>query len=241
MFSFDSQKEREEMTLLEGMQAKMLKELLEVPVSTPYLPLLMETGMWTMEARLSYKKLMLFHNIINSPDDRLVRELVTEQRKTCREGTWYHTITKLIDKYNIQLTPESAKSAWKKHVKDKISTEVESYLRNSCKTMKKGRNVVDDEFKMKEYLKEVPVEMASKILKTRLHMWNIGGNVGDKNCRLCEENNASTEHYFVCPGTLMLREHWGISRKTTVTLNTQLLKKVSKFLMNVEIRWKIGK
>ena len=219
----------------------MLKELLEVPVSTPYLPLLMETGMWTMEARLSYKKLMLFHNILNSPGDRLVRELILEQMKTTREGTWYHTITRLIEKYNIELTPETTKSSWKKHVKDKISTEVESYLRESCKTMREGRNVVDDEYKIKNYLKEVPVEMASKILKTRLHMWSVGGNVGDKNCRLCEEKSASTEHYFVCPGAVMLREYWGISRKTVVTLNTQQLEKISKFLMSVEVRWKLGK
>ena len=48
--------------MLESVQGKMLRDLLEVPMSTPYLPLLLETGMWSMEGRISYKKLMLFHN-----------------------------------------------------------------------------------------------------------------------------------------------------------------------------------
>ena len=88
----------EELSLLEGVQATMLRGVLEVPSLTPYLPLLLETGMWTMEGRIEYKKLMLYHHIINSPDERIIKRIVLTQKEMVREGTWYHTITLILKK-----------------------------------------------------------------------------------------------------------------------------------------------
>ena len=82
-----------ELELLEGAQAQIIRQLLELPISTPYLPLLLETGTWTMEGRIHYKKLMLFHNITNSSDERILKNIISEQMKDPRPGTWYHTIT----------------------------------------------------------------------------------------------------------------------------------------------------
>ena len=56
----------EEIRLLERMQGKILREMLEMPKSTPYFPLLLETGTLTVEARIHYTKLMLYYHIINS-------------------------------------------------------------------------------------------------------------------------------------------------------------------------------
>ena len=227
---------KEEVRMLEGTQAQALKELLELPVSTPYLPLLMETGMWTMEGRINYKKFMLFHNILNSPDDRLLKQVLIEQMKSPRPGTWFYTITELIKRYNIELTVEVSKSTWKKHVKKKISDEVENYVRLCCRTTTKGRTVAGDKFQMKRYLKEVGVETASEILKTRLHMRRLAGNYGDKKCQLCDEENASTEHYFTCPGTVLLRECCGITTETVMeNMDTSQLIKISNFLAKVEL------
>ena len=108
-----------EMELLERIQAQMIRQFLEVPSSTPYSPLLPETGMWTMEGRINYKKLMLFHNIVNSSDERIVKRILFEQMKDPREGTWYYSIIELLKKYNISLTTESKKSSWKKTLKNK--------------------------------------------------------------------------------------------------------------------------
>ena len=151
----------EEIKLLEATQAQMLKDLLQLPVSTPYFPLLMETGMWTMEARIHYKKLMLYHNILNSPDDRLLKNLIMEQAKGSRSGTWHHGITELLKKYRIELSTETPKSTWKKHVKERINEEVEKNIRNNCQTTTKGRTVADDEYQMKEYLKHVSSSSSS--------------------------------------------------------------------------------
>ena len=112
---------RRDTNALESVQTKMLRDLLEVPMSTPYLPLLLETGMWTM-GRISYRKLMLFHNIINSDDDRLIKTVVKEQQRMDRSGTWYHTIERLIERYRIEKSHDELKSTWKRHVKERIAT-----------------------------------------------------------------------------------------------------------------------
>ena len=72
---------KEETKKLESIQHNLIPNLLVVPMSTPYVGLLMETGMWTMEARIHYKKLMLCHNIKNSENDRVIKQILREQEK----------------------------------------------------------------------------------------------------------------------------------------------------------------
>ena len=107
-------------TQLEKMQLQMLTESLEVPRTTPYYPLLMETGFWQMKARVPYRRLMLFHNIMNSDEKRVAKKVVEEQMKMNRKTTWFSTIQHEIEKYNITLDPlVSLKSVWKNMLNSK--------------------------------------------------------------------------------------------------------------------------
>ena len=63
-----------ELMELEKVQHTILVGVLELPGSTPYYPLLMETGWWLMSARLAYKKLMLYQNIITSDSKRVTKK-----------------------------------------------------------------------------------------------------------------------------------------------------------------------
>ena len=69
---------------LEKIQHSVLVQLLELPTSTSYIGMLMELGMWTMEARMHYRKLMLYHRITHSDDSRNVKQLVAIQKKYLR-------------------------------------------------------------------------------------------------------------------------------------------------------------
>ena len=224
-----------EIELLESSQAQMIRQLLELPCSTPYLPLLLETGMWTMEGRIDYKKLMLFHNILNSPDERIIKQVIGEQMKNPRTGTWYNTITLLLKKYNIEMNvTKTKKSAWKKRVKEQINQVMEEEIRTKCRQLSKGRTISEDKYCMKPYLKELPVEAASLIATTRLHMVKIPCNYGNKQCRYCNEVSATTEHYLECPGTLLLRKCWGITKTVSLTCTDTLqMVQVSKFFKQV--------
>ena len=83
---FPTYKDRE-IKELESVQLNILTSILELPRSTPYCALLMEVGWWTMKARLEYRKLMLYHNIMKSDERRVTKQLLKVQeneiRKTC--------------------------------------------------------------------------------------------------------------------------------------------------------------
>ena len=226
-----------EMRMLESIQGRMLRDMLNVPMSTPYLPLLLETGMWTMEGRIGYRKLMLFHNIMNSDDERLIKNIVHEQIRHLRRGTWYHSITVLIEKYRIELSHEELKSTWKKHVKERISKVVEEEIREGCEQSSKGRTVARDDFEMKNYLRQLSVDEASFILKVRLHMSTLPCNYGDKsNCWMCDEKGVKTEHYLRCPGTFLMRECMGVREVSLDSQDVDELKTISLFFKHLEQR-----
>ena len=195
------------------MLGKIIKSLLEVPESTPYLPLLLECGMWTMMGRIHYKKLRLYHNILNSSDDRLLKRIVLIQEEEERKGTWYEEITKIILKYDMKdmEVRETPKSTWKRIAKRNISTVMEQKIRHGCSQMTKGRTVAEDRFERKRYLDERTVEESRWITKMRLHMTDIPCNYGQGEvCWLCGCRNATSEHYFECPETETLRKCWNI-------------------------------
>ena len=71
---------REEEKELEKLRSDMLKRILNLPVSTPYTGILMETGIWPVMARINNATLMLFHSVINS-NNRLATDIVLQQKK----------------------------------------------------------------------------------------------------------------------------------------------------------------
>ena len=148
---------KKEIDELEKMQGTILRQFLEVPGSTTYYGLLMETGWLTMEARLHYRKLMLFHNIMTSDDKRVLKKLL--QREENREGTWYSNICKIKERYDIQLDVEEAgKAKWKTHIKGNIRRKTEEIVREECKKMTKARTVMDDKYELKQYLKDLHIQ-----------------------------------------------------------------------------------
>ena len=115
--------QKKEIDELEKMQAQVLKRILEVPDSTPYYGILMETGWWTMKARIEYKKMMLYHNIENSHEERIIKKILNIQKEERRESTWYSEVKKSINMYKIQIDVKAVnKSVWKKTIKNKSQT-----------------------------------------------------------------------------------------------------------------------
>ena len=145
--------------VLERIQLNLLTEILEIPRTTPYLPLLIETGFLKMEARLAYNRLMLYHNLLKSDDKRVAKLVMEEQEKLRRDSTWKTTIDKELSKYNIDLDPkETSKSVWKKYIKEKIKNQNTKEVTENCKEKTKTRFVKNDQYKLKSYLREVPLK-----------------------------------------------------------------------------------
>ena len=57
-----------------------LKRIFSLPITTPYIGLIIETGVCPAEQIINFSSLMLYHNIINSSKDILVKQIIQEQR-----------------------------------------------------------------------------------------------------------------------------------------------------------------
>ena len=231
-----------EIKKLESTHQALLTGILEVPISTPYYALLMETGWWTMRARLAYKKLMLYHNIQRSNDKRIIKRIVKIQKEEKRETTWYSGIQQEIKRYDIQLEVDDVlKSQWKKHVKEKITQKMEQDIRTMCRRMKKTRIVKKDEYKKKEYLGKLPLMQVRKILKVRMNMSKVPGNYkreGMETCPLCQRGEGSTEHYFECKRVRQLAKVWDVKKEDLESQNIHKMREVACFMEKVEIMLK---
>ena len=229
----------EEIKELERVQHKILTGILEVPTTTPYYPLLMEIGWWTMEGRLAYKKLMLYHNITTSDNKRVVKNMIGVQKKLTRPTTWYASIRREMRRYGIDLIPEEVlKSRWKKHVKQKITEKMETEIRTKCSEMTKARTIKNDTYGRKEYITTTNFNNAKKILKTRMHMSKLPGNYkgsGEGICPLCEVEKGNLEHYFQCRYTRQLVDVWDARKDDLGSLDTGRMKVVSNFVEKVEM------
>ena len=62
-----------EIQQLEKSQGKALRKIFSLPITAPYIELIIETGVWPAEQRINYRSLILYHNIINNSKDRLVK------------------------------------------------------------------------------------------------------------------------------------------------------------------------
>ena len=206
----------------------------------------MEVGWWPMKDRLSYKKLMLYHNIVRSDDKRVIKKLISAQEREVRPTTWLAAVEREIRKYNIQLkAKESLKSTWKREVKRKINEEVELELRQKCNNSSKARTVKEDKFERKEYLKgKVDAKTVKKILRARLNMCKLPGNYkqgGKGTCNLCEEGEGTTEHYFTCKQVHRLKKVWGVNVEQLKSQEIAVMINVANFLEKVEIMIEPGK
>ena len=186
---------------LEKIQAKALKRIFELPTSTPYIGILMETGLWTIKDQVVYKKMMLYKNVLNSDDSRIMKIIIENQMKNDDEGTWANELKEKAKCYNIDLNncETMSKQKWRKYVKDNINNKIAKEVREKSAEMTKLWYIKDNKFEMKNYIKTLSGKEITSIMRIRLNMINIGVNYGKIDiCRICQENIETLEHLFSC-------------------------------------------
>ena len=184
------------------MQYQILRGMFELPQCTPYWGIIAESGIWPVKYKIEYKKVMLFQNIIQSDDKRLIKEIVEDQIREPYGNCWVKGIIEICSKYNISIQEvrNMSKMALKKEIKIRINDCVEKEIEEKKKVMKKLRFI--EGFNKNQYLKTLGTKDAITILKTRLNMLdikaNFRGKYRDETCDLCETEEDSTEHLFNC-------------------------------------------
>ena len=71
---------------LEKMQGRALRRICELPASTLYWGILAELEVYLLEFVIHQKRLMLYHNIMNSGNRRIAKQIIMQQNKDKREN-----------------------------------------------------------------------------------------------------------------------------------------------------------
>ena len=193
-----------EMKKLESVQLKSLCSLLQIPKTTPYLGLLNELGIWTIEERLKYRKIMLYHNLMNSDDKRIAKNMIVEQKLDEDDDTFYMTTMKMAKTLNMDINNVDGmtKASLKRQLKEEIGKSMLNTIRQV--KMKKLRFVgVPSVFEKSPYIAQMDAGAAIQVIKTKLNMLPIYGNYKgnltlSRPCPLCEEVDDTTEHLVSC-------------------------------------------
>ena len=192
---------------LEKIQAKALCQLLEVPRSTPYFGLLDELGIWRIEERLKYRRIMYVQNILKSDERRLCKRVVIDQRENEEEDTLYQTTKESLEEYsiNIEEIADMNKSELKKKVKEEIRMITDKMIGKERSKMTKLRFTKDNQFERKQYISTFDGFQAMQTLKTRLNMQPIYANYKadikmERMCPYCTAEEDTTEHLIECNG-----------------------------------------
>ena len=192
-----------EMEELEKMQRRVVCGMCELPKTTPYIGLLAELGIWPVEQQLHYRQIMLLHNILQSDDNRLLKELVEDQIYETWNGSWYEGIKTTCDKYGIELNDIRTWSKFQcKHItKRRIEDRIQELFQESKQEMRKLRFI--QEFGKKKYLDDLEYQDSITMLKVRLNMietkCNYKGNFKENEmCQICQAERDTTEHLLVC-------------------------------------------
>ena len=184
---------QKEINFLATFQAKYLKKILEIPVSTPTDGILMETGVWPLKERLQYLSMMYFHNLVNSKN-RIASLIVAFGKKDSLIDRVKETCEVL--QINIESVSSMSKSKWKKLVKEKLQAKINDSLRIRISDKTKCRFLRNDKWELKKYFTHMNGSEALKILCIRLNMWDLSSNYRKDNmvCIICKRGLDSTEH-----------------------------------------------
>ena len=188
---------------LESIQGNILKGLFGLPKSTPYWGILYELNILPIHLHLTYKKLMIYHALINSDEERTARQIVIIQEILKHEQCWYGNVNTEAENIGIKLDKEKLfgmkKSNWKKFVKKKIQEAFKKEFDEKKKGMKKLRFLNSQA--TNTYLHQLTNQKARMAIIIRLNMLEcITHNFGvRKSCSLCGNVDDTTEHVFECP------------------------------------------
>ena len=202
--------EREEIEI-NRTQYNIIKKVFEQKESTPYYGILSETGIWPYSYVIRYKKLMLYHRIMHSDKERIIRKIIVNEREDLKTGTitrksWYKEIEEWIQQMGMEEEEKqvmnTTKARWRKMVKDNLEEIIRREIKDKTDNMTKMRWLKGQEFEKQEYIKKLGMKDVKRIMKMRLHMVdaraNFKGKYEDIQCMACKEQEETTEHLLEC-------------------------------------------
>ena len=89
-------------------QVSALKQILHLSKSAPNIGILYETGIWPIKERIEYSRMMLFHSIMNSNDERISKKIIEQQRKEKLKNTMHERVKGISKELEINIAKVGA-------------------------------------------------------------------------------------------------------------------------------------
>ena len=220
---------------LENIQANILKKVCDMRVTTSYLGLLSELDIWPVKKHIEYKKLILFHNIITSKNNRALKEIIEDELEYTWPGCWIESIKLICNEYKINI--EEIKNYSKQKLKNQLKEIIKEQLNAEIKDMTKNKTKLRfiKEFSTKTYLKKLEYQDSIIMLKTRLNMIEVKHNfkslfAENLKCNICNMED-TTEHLLNCISKS------GLTEEDIITQNKEV---VNIIKTNIKERKKQG-
>ena len=104
-----------EIRQIEKEQGKTLKRIFQLPVSTTYTGITIETGIWLAEPKIQYATMMLYR-MKNRDDNRKAKQVEEEQDQNQFRNTFYQKVQKIAKYLQIDICDvnSTSKSKWEK-------------------------------------------------------------------------------------------------------------------------------
>ena len=195
--------------LLEGVQEKYIRLMMEVPMSTPKVALRAETGLRSMKHRIWFEKVNLVL-AIRKMQGGLAKEVYEEQVANdwpglAREVGEICSTIRVADVNHNMVDKRDIDRAITNHDRNEIVERFGKYK-------KIDRITEDDPTEPKSYLKKKSLADSRLIFRMRTEMVDIKDNMRNKfkgpsvNCDACNMDVAESQvHVMACPGYEDLR------------------------------------
>lgn len=193
-----------DLAMLETLQIKCLKKILNVPQSSTNSFTYLEFGEIPMRYLIERNQLMFLHHIMHLEDDDPVKIMLKSMQDLHGERNWWSKVKMSLDKYGITIcdVTTKARETFKDMVKEKTVEAAFKELTDECKSKSKTKCIEFDSLETAEYLKHLYPAQSKIIFQGRSKTLDIKDHrqykYNDMVCRRCKAENETFTHIANC-------------------------------------------
>ena len=232
-----------DLNVLEKLQGRCLKRILNVPQSTANSFTYLEFGVIPMRYEIEKNQLVFLHHIYHLDDTDPVKIMWENMKILEEESNWWSEVKEKMRKYNIMIEDvKLSRDTFKKKIKAKIHEAALAELNRECKGKKKTADLDYKTLQQQDYLNHLYPTQAKIIFQCRSKTLDIKDHRAykykDKMCRKCGDEEETVQHVANCGyddtvDTSIIEELDCITYDTKLKLVT-IAKRIYNFLEEVK-------
>ena len=193
-----------ELEYIEALQIKSLKQLMQVPQTTPSPALLVDTGLTDLHPIVIDRQLMFYWHLSQQSDNRLTKQILNESLRKYNQNpnSWPNRQIRAIETLDIGNSDPTkfSKRQWKVQISKATRKENIKLIIARAGKLSKMKNAMSNktEPSLEKYLQILPMKQAALIFKARYRMLplkcNFKGKYKDQACPRCSSELDNEKH-----------------------------------------------